>query len=124
MPSDFLTIDRRKLDILARQGSAIQVQAITFRTAEIAATMAPGHMKEAVRPIFRGSKANPLGIVMVDHPAASFVLNGTPAHPITAKGGALKFKWNGKTVFFKSVWHKETPPNNFLLRALNVSRIG
>lgn len=118
-----MTIDRRRLDLVARKGSAAQVQAITFRTAQLAATMAPGHMKENVRPIFQGSVANPLGIVMVDHPAASFVLHGTPDHEIVAKGGALKFKWKGKLVFFKRVHHPGTKPNNFLLRALEASRI-
>lgn len=124
MAEDFLTIDRRKLDILARKGSAVQVQAITFRTAEIAATMAPGHMKEAIRPIFRGTKANPVGIVMVDHPAASFVLNGTQAHDIRPRTKkVLRFQMGGLVVYAKVVHHPGTKANNFLLKALNVSRI-
>jgi len=121
---DFLTIDRRKLDLVARRGSAILVEHITMRTAVIAATMAPGSMKEKIRPIFRGSKANPLGIVMVDHPAAHFVLNGTKAHWIAPRpGGVLRFEVDGEVVFTrKPVWHKATPPNNFLMKAMLAAR--
>lgn len=123
MAKDFLTIDRRKLELTARRGSAVKVQEITFRAAAIAAATAPGHMKEAVRPIFTGSKANPVGIIMVDHPAASFVLHGTPDHDIRAKpGGVLRFKWKGKIAYFKKVHHPVTKPNNFLWEAVLKAR--
>lgn len=116
---DFLTIDRQKLDLVARKGSAALVRAITLRTAQIAATTAPGSMKQKVRPIFLGTKANPVGIVMVDHPAAHFVLVGTKEHDIVAKpGGVLRFKWKGSVVYFKKVHHPETDANNFLLKAM------
>lgn len=124
MPSDFMTIDRRKLDILARKGSAIKVQQVTFRTAEVAAGLAPGHMKEAIRPIFRGSAANPVGIVMVDHPAATYVLYGTQPHDIRPKTKkVLRFKMGGLVVYAKVVHHPGTKENNFLLKALMASRI-
>ncbi|QDN64445.1 hypothetical protein [Streptomyces sp. S1D4-14] len=117
--ADFLTIDRNKLENVARKGSAVLVQRLTLRTAAIAATIAPGHMGQTVRPIFKGSLANPVGIVMVDHPAASYVLNGTRPHEIPAKpGGVLRFKWKGKVVYFKSVQHPGTKPNNFLWKAM------
>lgn len=120
MPADFLTIDRNKLESVARKGSAVLVQRLTLRTAAIAAATAPGHMGQTVRPIFKGSKANPLGIVMVDHPAASFVLNGTAPHEIRPKrsGGRLRFTVGNRVVFARSVQHPGTKPNNFLWKAM------
>lgn len=125
MPKEFMTIDRRKLDILTRRGSAALVANITRRTATIAEGLAPGSMKHHIRPIITGG-ANPLGIVMVDHPAASFVLNGTPAHWIraTKPHGLLVFEIDGETVFTKKpVWHKEQAPNNFLWKAMELARM-
>lgn len=122
--SSFLTIDRRKLELTARQGSAVQVRRITERTAVRAAALAPGKMKTAVRPIITGG-ANPLGIVMVDHKAAHFVLYGTRPHKIypRRKGGVLRFTVGGTVVFARVVNHPGTKPNNFLMKALMESRI-
>ena len=120
MAADFLTIDRTKLESMARKGSAVLVERLTLRTAMIAAATAPGHMGQTVRPIFKGSKANPLGIVMVDHPAASFVLYGTQPHDIFPKrqGGTLRFTVGSRVVFAKHVSHPGTKPNNFLWKAM------
>jgi hypothetical protein len=125
MPKDFLTIDRRKLELHARRGSAAVVARITRRTAVIAASRAPGSMKDKIRPIITGG-FNPLGIVMVDHPAASFVLQGTKPHWIKPKkpGGVLRFEVGGTVVFTpKPVWHPGTDPNNFLWDALVAARM-
>jgi hypothetical protein len=117
---DFLTIDRSKLDGLARRAAAAKIQALTIRTAALAATSAPGSMKQKIRPIFRGSKANPVGIVMVDHPAAHFVFNGTRPHEIRPKrsGGVLRFRIGSTVVYARHVNHPGTKPNPFLWRAL------
>lgn len=117
---DFLTIDRNKLDLVARKGSAAIVQRITLRTAAIAAATAPGHMGQTVRPIFKGSLANPVGIVMVDHPAAMYVLQGTNPHDIFPRkpNGRLRFTVGGRIVFARHVSHPGTKPNNFLWRAM------
>lgn len=120
MARDFLTIDRSKLESVARKGSAVLVQRLTLRTAAIAAATAPGHMGQTVRPIFKGSKANPLGIVMVDHPAASFVMNGTSPHTILPRrrNGVLRFTVGGRIVFSRRVDHPGTKPNPFLWKAM------
>lgn len=120
MPADFLTIDRNKLESLARKGAYEKVRLLTLRTAAIAAATAPGHMGQTVRPIFKGSLANPVGIVMVDHPAASFVLQGTPRHDILPRkpGGMLRFTVGGRIVFARRVDHPGTKPNNFLWKAM------
>lgn len=116
---DFLTIDRRRLDNLARQGSFLLVQKLTLRTAAIAMLTAPGSMKEKIRPIIKGSKANPLGIVMVDHPAAGFVMNGTKRHDILpVKAKVLRFKIGNTVVYAKRVDHPGTKPNPFLYKAM------
>lgn len=124
MPSDFMTIDRGKLDNLARKGAYEIVRAITMRTAAIAAATAPGHMGQTVRPIFKGSKANPVGIVMVDHPAATYVMNGTSPHDIYPRrpGGVLRFTMGSRVVFARHVHHPGTQPNPFLWKALLAAR--
>jgi len=124
MAKDFMTIDRRALGGLAARGAAAIVAEVTTRTATIARTTAPGSMKHAIRPIITGG-ANPLGIVMCDHPAANFVLHGTKAHWISPKaGGVLRFEIGGEIVFTrKPVWHKATKPNNFLLKALEAAKM-
>lgn len=121
---DFLTIDRNKLDLVARRGAAAKVAEITMRTAAIAAATAPGSMKQKIRPIFKGSKFNPVGIVMVDHPAAFFVMNGTAPHMIYPRkqGGVLRFTVSNRVVFARAVSHPGTKPNPFLWRALLAAR--
>jgi hypothetical protein len=116
---DFLTINPQAAGALARRGSAILVERITMQTAAIASVTAPGSMKSKIRPIFKGSKANPLGIVMVDHPAALFVMGGTKRHDIRPKNGkALRFKIGGTVVYAKYVDHPGTKPNPFLYKAM------
>lgn len=120
MPADFLSISPARASALARRGAALQVQRITLRTAAIASATAPGSMKQSIRPILKGTKSSPLGIIMVDHPAASYVLNGTRPHPIRPKrlGGVLRFTVGNHVVFARAVSHPGTKPNNFLWRAL------
>jgi hypothetical protein len=124
MAKDFLTINPRAAGALARKGSAIVVARTTERTALRAAALAPGSMKSKIRPIITGG-ANPLGIVMVEHPAASFVLRGTKPHKIYPRkpGGVLRFTVGGQLVYARYVNHPGTKPNNFLLKALLESRI-
>lgn len=124
MAKDFLTIDRRKLDILARRGSGVIVARVTRKTATIAAGLAPGGMKDKIRPIITGG-ANPLGIVMVDHPAASFVLQGTKPHDIRPRkpGGYLRFEIGGDVIYTKLVHHPGTKANNFLWKAMVAARM-
>jgi hypothetical protein len=122
--SSFLTISPQQAGALARRGSAVIVARVTERTAMRAAALAPGKMKGAVRPIITGG-SNPLGIVMVDHPATHYVLYGTRPHKIypKRKGGVLRFSVGGQIVFARYVSHPGTKPNNFLLKALMESRI-
>lgn len=119
---DFLTIDPRAAQTLARKTSAIKVAQVTRRTATIASTIAPGSMKTRIRPIVTGG-ASPLGIVMVDHPAAGFVLRGTRPHDIRPKTKkVLRFTSGGQILYAKVVHHPGNKPNNFLWKALLLAR--
>lgn len=119
---DFLSIDQRRLRELAGRGSGLKVREITVKTAAIASAIAPGSMKQAIRPIVSGTKNAPFGIVMVDHPAAGFVLNGTKAHPIfPSRKKVLRFTVGGKVVYAKRVDHPGTKPNNFLMKSMLIA---
>lgn len=116
---EFLTIDRRKLQQVAGRGAGTKVVAITTKTAALAATLAPGSMKQAIRPIISGTKNAPFGIVMVDHPAAPYVLNGTKPHVILPRNKkVLRFTVGGNVVYARRVDHPGTKPNNFLMKAM------
>lgn len=120
---DFLTIDRNKLDHVARRGAAALVTRVTLKTAEIAMATAPGSMKQRIRPIIKGSKMNPLGIVMVDHPAAHYVMNGTKPHEIRPRNKkVLRFTVGGTVVYARRVDHPGTKPNPFLWKAMLAAR--
>lgn len=124
MAKDFLSINPQAAGALARKGAAIRVREITERTAVQARILAPGTMKQKIRPIVTGG-SNPLGIVMVEHPAASFVLQGTNPHKIYPRkpNGVLRFTAGGQVVFARYVNHPGTKPNNFLLKALEASKM-
>lgn len=116
---EFLTIDRRKLNQIAGRGAGTKVIAVTTKTAALAATLAPGSMKQAVRPIISGTKNAPFGIVMVDHPAAPYVLNGTKPHTILPRNKkVLRFTVGSTVVYARRVDHPGTKPNNFLMKAM------
>lgn len=124
MAKDFLTINPQRAGALARKGAAIKVREITERTVVQARILAPGKMKEHIRPVITGG-SNPLGIVMVEHPAASFVLQGTNPHKIYPRkqNGVLRFTTGGKVVFARYVNHPGNKPNNFLLKAMEASKM-
>lgn len=126
MAKDFITINPQRAGALARKGAAIKVREITERTVVQARILAPGKMKEHIRPIITGG-ANPLGIVMVEHPAASFVLRGTNGpYPIFPKKpkGVLRFVSGGQVIYVKYVLkHPGLKPNNFLLKAMEASKM-
>ncbi len=116
---EFLTIDRRKLNEIAGRGSGLLVREVTVRAAAIASTTAPGSMKQAIRPILSGTKNMPMGIIMVDHPAAQFVIQGTRPHDIfPVKKKVLRFTVGNTVIYSKHVSHPGTKPNNFLWAAV------
>lgn len=122
MPTDFLSgISPVAARNLAGKAVLPLVASYTERVAVAARIYAPGTMKQKIRTVVLPGAA-PRGIVVCDHPAASFVLRGTKQHVIRPrKGKFLVFtpKGGGKKVFARVVHHPGTKPNNFLLKALN-----
>lgn len=122
MAAEFMTIDANATARLARRSSVPMVRRKTQAVAGIARVIAPGSMKRKIRTVV-GTGAAPIGIIVCDHPAATYVIHGTKAHIIRPrKASVLAFKprGGGRTVFAKIVHHPGTKPNNFLLRALRL----
>lgn len=121
--ADFLTINPTAAERLAVESSIPYTAQKTDQVAMIARTLAPGSMKEKIRPVTLPG-ASPIGLVIVDHPAAIFVLHGTKAHKIYPKkpGGVLVFSPRGGSsrVFARIVDHPGTKANNFLEKALRL----
>jgi hypothetical protein len=121
MPADFVTVDPRRAELLARRASKVLVIQTTERVAMAARAMAPGSMKLKIRAI----PSSGIGLVISDHPATTFVIYKTKPHWISARkpGGKLRFKYNGEFIYPRKVWHPGNQhPNNFLLKALEASK--
>lgn len=124
MAKDFVTLTPDQLGIarLKRSAAKAAVPVKTQQVAMRARMLAPGGMKDNIRVINKGG-AQPIGIIMVEHPAASFVLHGTRPHEIRPRNRKmLKFEVSGTTVFARLVHHPGTKPNNFLMKALIASK--
>lgn len=121
MGSSFVTINPVATQALAVESSAPYVAELTEKVATHARLIAPGSMKSQIRAISTGGPA-PLGIVVSDHPASLFVLQGTKAHKIQPKkpGGVLVFTPTGSStkVYARVVNHPGTKANDFLSKAL------
>ena len=121
MAKDFITVDPRRAEILARRASKALVIQTTEKVATAARALAPGSMKTKIRAIPSAG----LGIVICDHPATTFVIYKTRPHMIYPKrrGGRLKFQINGQDVYARKVNHPGNQhPNNFLMKALEAAK--
>lgn len=97
----------------------------TRRVAEIAEREASRHgsMGEyidwKVQPGPRGLQ----GVIICDHPAVHYVLNGTRPHLIRPRRAkALRFEVGGRVVYTKLVRHPGTKADDFMSRALRLGR--
>ncbi|HLL36191.1 MAG TPA: hypothetical protein VK545_20440 [Streptomyces sp.] len=115
-------IDRGRLQrvIRARGGPSEQwLRRLTERVANRAGYLAPGRMGRYVSHRVEEGPAGLAGIVKCDHPATTYVVNGTRPHIIRPRRRkALRFDIGGRTVFAAVVRHPGTQPNNFLWKAL------
>ena len=95
----------------------------TERVANIAERKAPGTMGAYISwKVGEGPKGLQ-GVIVCDHPAVRFVLDGTRPHVIRPRRAkALRFDSGGRTVFAKVVHHPGTRANNFLAEALREGR--
>ncbi|WP_326597126.1 hypothetical protein [Streptomyces sp. NBC_01803] len=95
----------------------------TQRTARIAEAEAPGRMGAFVSWRVEEGPTGLTGIIVCDHPATRYVLDGTRPHVIRPRRRqALRFEVGGRTVFAAYVRHPGTRPNPFLTRALRLGR--
>ncbi len=84
---------------------------------------APGSMKNAISVDLVGSGRQRRAEVVLNHPAAVFVVHGTQPHVIRPRRArALRFTSGGRVVFASRVNHPGNRPNPFLLRALEAAR--
>lgn len=125
MAQGFITINQSAARQLAEKSATSITIKATEKVATVARAIAPGSMKRKIRTI----PGPMLGIVVCDHPAASFVLYGTKPHVIKARkaGKFLRFTVNAEEVFVgpsprRFVNHPGTKANNFLWKALEASK--
>ncbi|MGX1514042.1 hypothetical protein [Streptomyces collinus] len=95
----------------------------TERVANIARGEAPGSMGDYISSHVEEGPRGLQGVIVCDHPAVRFVLDGTKPHIIVPRRAkALRFEAGGSVVFAKRVRHPGTKANNFLARALRLGR--
>lgn len=127
-----VTVDPRFLDrILRGRIAARNVQRRTDRVVALAEQGGARHgsMGDAVRSRVEPDRnGRPTGIVWVDHPAARYVLEGTPKHiivPRRSRGRKARLRFrarSGDVVFARIVHHPGYRGDNFLLEALRRAR--
>lgn len=95
----------------------------TERVANIAQQEAPGRMGDYISWKVTDGPRGLQGVIVCDHPAVKYVLDGTRPHLIRPRRAkALRFEVSGRVVYTKLVRHPGTRPNNFLRRALERGR--
>ncbi|WP_434593247.1 hypothetical protein [Streptomyces sp. A5-4] len=95
----------------------------TQRTARIAEREAPGTMGRYITWKVENGPQGLQGVIVCDHPATRFVLDGTRPHIIRPRRAkVLRFEVRGREVFAAYVRHPGTRANNFLARALRQGR--
>lgn len=96
----------------------------TARTARIAEREAPGSMGRYISWKVTDGPRGLQGVIVCDHPAVRYVLDGTRPHIIRPrkKNGVLRFEVRGRVVYSAYVRHPGTRANDFLGRALHEGR--
>lgn len=95
----------------------------TRRVADIAAREAPGSMGDYVDWRVENGPGGLRGVVVCNHHAVRFVLDGTRPHLIRPRRrNVLRFQIGGRVVYSKLVRHPGTKANDFMKRALEQGR--
>lgn len=120
-------IDQGALQRLLRRRGGRAHQTLSRRTERVADYVeaeAPGRMGEFVSWHVEDGPRGLQGVVICDHPAVLFVLNGTKPHLIRPRKrkGVLRFEAGGDVVYTRLVRHPGTRPNNFMARGLRLGR--
>ncbi|WP_326768677.1 hypothetical protein OG978_32805 [Streptomyces sp. NBC_01591] len=117
-----VTIDPGKIARVLRLRNGVVARRLaerTARTARIAAREAPGSMGDYITWKVDNGPRGLQGVIVCDHPATRYVLDGTRPHIIRPRRAqALRFQVGGRVVFAAYARHPGTRPNNFLARAL------
>ncbi|WP_199570522.1 hypothetical protein [Streptomyces murinus] len=117
-----VTVDPGKIARTLRLRNGIVARRLserTARTARIAEREAPGSMGRYISWKVQDGPRGLQGVIVCDHPAVRYVLDGTRPHIIRPRRAkALRFEVGGRVVFAAYARHPGTRPNNFLLRAL------
>ncbi|WP_086859899.1 hypothetical protein [Streptomyces milbemycinicus] len=121
-----VTIDPSRLARLLRlRGGRAErrLRERTERVADIARREAPGSMGNYISWKVQEGPRGLQGVIVCDHPAVRYVLDGTRPHIIRPRRArALRFEVDGRVVFSAFVRHPGTRANNFLARALRLGR--
>ncbi|KQW06933.1 hypothetical protein [Streptomyces sp. Root369] len=120
-------IEPGRLARLLRARGSIAYRRISQRTervARIAEAEAPGSMGRYISWKVQEGPRGLEGVIVCDHPAVRFVLDGTRPHLIKPRrrNGVLRFEVDGQVVYTRLVRHPGTRPNNFMARALRLGR--
>lgn len=100
-----------------------RLAARTERTARIAEREAPGSMGRYISWKLQAEPGGLQGVIVCDHPAVRYVLDGTRPHIIRPRRAkALRFEVGGRVVYAAYARHPGTRANNFLARALREGR--
>ncbi|MGF0163053.1 hypothetical protein ACQRET_03285 [Streptomyces koyangensis] len=95
----------------------------TRRVAAIAAREAPGSMGDYVDWRVETGPGGLRGVVVCNHHAVRYVLDGTRPHLIKPRRrNVLRFQIGGRVVYSKLVRHPGTKANDFMKRALEQGR--
>lgn len=111
--------------LLRRRGGPAErkLRTRTERVANFAEQEAPGSMGRFVSWDVEEGPRGLQGVVVCDHPAVRFVLEGTRPHIIRPRNKRfLRFEVEGHVVYTKLVRHPGTRANDFMGRALRLGR--
>ncbi|MFF4755553.1 hypothetical protein ACWD5R_32000 [Streptomyces sp. NPDC002514] len=117
-----VTVDPGKIARTLRLRNGIVARRLserTARTARIAEREAPGSMGRYISWKVQDGPRGLQGVIVCDHPAVRYVLDGTRPHIIRPRRAkVLRFEVGGRVVYSAYARHPGTRPNNFLARAL------
>lgn len=119
-------IDPGRISRLLRLRGGLAERGLRKRTekvARIAQRKAPGTVGAYIDWKIQSGPRGLQGVIVCDHPAVHYVLNGTRPHVIRPRRAkALRFDIGGRTVFAKVVHHPGTRPRDFMSEALRDGR--
>ncbi|MCL7377013.1 hypothetical protein [Streptomyces sp. 35G-GA-8] len=116
-------LDPGRIARTLRLRNRVVARRLAERTARIAEREAPGSMGRYVSWKVQDGPGGLNGVIVCDHPAVRYVLDGTRPHIIRPRRAkALRFEVGGRVVYAAYARHPGTRASNFLARALRQGR--